>query len=92
MRVKHFAGYGSVEAKKIDKRTDGEGYTVMRVRVIGDHEQGLCPYILTDSIRWLLPRFDKTVKDGCSVSVGYEWLWGLPTDGIDYIFKYKIER
>lgn len=92
MRVKHFAGYGCVEAKKIDKYVDEDGYTVTRVRVIGDHEWGLCPYIMTDAIKWLLPRFDKAVKDGLEVAVGYEWLWGLPTDGIDYIFKYKIER
>lgn len=93
MRVKHFSGYGSVEAKKIDKYVDNEGYTVLRVNVSGEHEWGLCPSMEDDAVRWLLPRFDKSAKDLNPWDVEVCEMWhGLPMDTVGYLFKYKIER
>lgn len=93
MRVKHFAGYGCVEAKKIDKYVDNEGYTIVRINVSGEHEWGLTPYTDADTVRWLLPRFDKSAKDlyPWDVEVYTKWQ-GMPKDTIGYMFKYKIER
>lgn len=72
MKIKHFAGYGSIDAKKISKVTTNNT-TILSVLVTGDHEQGLIPaYIIpgqptlySDYVikKWLIDRFDKKAKD-----------------------------
>ena len=91
MRIKHFAGYGSVEAKKIDKYTDADGYTILRVIVKGEHERGLCPYMEEDAVRWLVPRFDKSAKNLRPWDAEVYTIWhGMPKDTLGYLFKYKV--
>lgn len=53
MRVKHWAGYGTVDAKKINSTT---------VEVQGNHERGLYPQYFdsSDWHRWLGKRFHMT--------------------------------
>lgn len=67
MKVKHFAGYGSVEAKKISKTTStnilGEKVTTLKIQVKGNHEWGLVRGFSYDLYNWLIKRFDKDVKD-----------------------------
>lgn len=91
MRIKHFAGYGCVNAKKVSKTVDNEGYTVMRIDVSGEHEWGLTPYTDDVAVRWLLTRFDKQTAyiDPWSVEVYEKWQ-GMPKDTIGYMFKYKV--
>ena len=60
MRIKHWAGYGCVNARKIN-----DGKAKLHVRVEGDHERGLKRdvsdiYLLYN---WLVKRFDKSVAD-----------------------------
>lgn len=75
MRIKHFAGYGAVTAKKIelcDIYACNTGETLRRliVDVSGDHECGLIPYIEESAASWLIKYFDKeaaktTILDHC---------------------------
>lgn len=63
MRVKHFAGYGLVEAKKVSKKPIineyGEKKTKMVIRVKGNHERGLVPCDIFDAKKWLFDKFEK---------------------------------
>lgn len=59
MKIKHWAGYGCVTARKVkdnDPRT-------LHVRVEGDHEWGLVRDDPYDMYNWLVKRFDKNVQD-----------------------------
>ena len=64
MKIKHWQGYGSVNAKVI-KRTasTSEGVKTITIEVVGNHEYGLDrsddEY---DIYNWLLKRFDKSVE------------------------------
>ena len=57
MKIKHFAGYGCVNAKKI---SDKDGNLV--VEVVGDHEWGLRRTDEYDVFNWLVKRFTKKCK------------------------------
>ena len=63
MKIKHFAGYGSVEAKKVSKTTFkdeyGEKKTKLVVSVKGNHEWGLVRDDIYDVKHWLFDRFEK---------------------------------
>ena len=63
MRVKHFAGYGSVEVKKESKTTFtneyGEKKTKMVLQVKGNHECGLVRNDIYDVKRWIFDKFEK---------------------------------
>lgn len=58
MRVKHWAGYGCVNMKKIKDK-----YHTLHVRVSGNHECGLERNDLYDAYNWLVKRFDKSVPE-----------------------------
>ena len=62
MKIKHFAGYGCVNATKIKKETV-DGITTLGVDVVGNHEWGLVRNDVIDLKRWLVDRFDKKAKD-----------------------------
>ena len=63
MKVKHFAGYGSVEVKKVSKKTITNGYgdkkTKMVLSVKGNHEWGLVRSDIYDVRRWIFNKFEK---------------------------------
>ena len=58
MKIKHFAGYGSVQAKKVSKTTCGDKKKLV-VEVKGNHEWGLVRDDIYDVKRWLFNRFEK---------------------------------
>ena len=60
MRIKHWAGYGCVNAKKIN-----DGSAKLHVRVEGLHERGVKRDTWDTSLLcdWLVKRFDKSVTD-----------------------------
>ena len=58
MKIKHFQGYGSVQAKKLSKTTIGNK-TKLVVEVKGNHEWGLVRDDIYDAKRWLFDRFEK---------------------------------
>ena len=58
MKIKHWAGYGCVNASKVK-----DSACTLHVRVEGNHEQGVVredPYTL---YLWLVKRFDKSAAD-----------------------------
>lgn len=63
MKLKHWAGYGCVNARKV-KEADPR---CLHIHVEGDHERGIVLYDDYDLFRWLVMRFD---KDVCNYS---EW-------------------
>lgn len=98
MKLKHWAGYGNVTAKKVaDKRND------LHIVVTGNHERGLRRDDMYDLFNWLIKRFDKSVKDMGWLEfyhakhpdvliMEFEFVdpeTGLDTDGCEYIFKYR---
>lgn len=97
MRIKHFAGYGTIDAKKVSKVDNGET-TILTVLVTGDHEQGLYPaYMVPGSVdrfsdatikKWLLERFDKRTKD--KPNFRYNVIVSpLTYDACEYVFGYN---
>lgn len=88
MQIKHWQGYGKVEAKRIKDNS-----CTLHVRVKGNHEWGLVRDDEYDLFNWLVKRFDKTIADAMEFHrkrphiiymTGYE-------DGIetcDYMFVY----
>ena len=90
MRIKHWAGYGTVTAKKMPP----EGAT-LHIRVRGDHECGIHrdEWDTSGLCKWLVMKFDKNVTDVA------EWCrnrpiievrdgWDLESDYCDYYFTY----
>lgn len=76
MKIKHYAGYGSVNAKVMEKSTNR--YVI---DVQGMHECGLVPYCESDSVEWLLKKhFAK------NESFGYrEWLVSIDHISFDHV-------
>ena len=97
MKIKHFSGYGTVEAKKI-KKSVKNGITSMHIQVKGNHECGLePPYIDNyDVFNWLLKRFDRSVTDYTSIkSVKTDDRYLDRKGGVevcDYFMELQIEK
>lgn len=62
MKIKHFAGYGCVNAKKI---SDKDGILIVEVK--GNHEWGLRRTDRYDVFNWLVKRFTKKCKSYCHI-------------------------
>ena len=58
MRIRHWAGYGCVNARRIN-----DGAAKLHIRVEGIHEQGLIRSDSYDLYNWLVKRFDRSVPD-----------------------------
>ena len=91
MKIKHFAGYGCVNAKKIAlfKRNN---ITTLIVDVSGDHERGLKPYIIEDAIKWIAARFYNHVLDipAYKTHIDYEYILKPgASERIEYIFTIE---
>lgn len=96
MKIKHFAGYGCVEAHKVKKSTRG-GITNLVVEVVGNHEWGLERRDVYDLKRWLVDRFDKSARDINPYSIDYQILLstyervgGLDVEKVVYSFEYAV--
>lgn len=97
MRVKHFAGYGSVEVKKVSKKPIindyGEKKTEMVLRVKGNHEWGIVRNDIYDVKRWIFDKFEKNFKGdyydiAMSVKDDYIKENGLDVEVATYTFVY----
>ena len=95
MKIKHFAGYGTVNAEKIKMERAGNGCTFLHIRVTGNHEQGLRRSDEHDLYNWLVKRFDKSLKDFVDFHKRYPVIQiksGYNADTkqefCDYIFAY----
>ena len=58
MKIKHWQGYGTVEAKKIKDNS-----CTLHIRVSGNHEWGIERNDDYDLFNWLVKRFDKSQDD-----------------------------
>ena len=97
MRIKHWQGYGTVEAKRISKR-HANGLQKIHIQVKGNHEWGLVREDKYDVSRWLLKRFDKSfagnpytdIKE-LIVNSSYETdRNGISTEVCDYYISYVV--
>jgi hypothetical protein len=90
MKIKHFAGYGTVTAQKMDPQG-----AKLHIRVSGSHERGLAvpewdTYLL---FNWLVKRFDKSIPDAVTFDrlrpiVEIREGWNVETDYCDYFLTY----
>lgn len=62
MKIKHWQGYGTVDAKKVHRSVRG-GTVELVIKVTGDHEWGLIRDDEYDLKNWLIRRFDKAFTD-----------------------------
>ena len=96
MRIKHWQGYGCVNAQALKKTAStAEGIKTITIEVVGNHECGLDrsndEY---DIYNWLLKRFDKDVEDFRDIlKIEYEEdsidVNGVNTDRGIYTITYK---
>lgn len=88
MKIKHWQGYGSVNATRVKDKN-----VKLHIRVVGNHEYGIHRDDEYDLYYWLVRRFDKNIQDPM------QWHWLHPQitiiDGIendvdtcDYLFDY----
>ena len=91
MKIKHWQGYGIVNAVKV-KRKD---FTLC-VKVSGNHEWGLRRDDLYDLFNWLVKRFDKDWADKTYAEFrsagGMVYISHWDYEGVEYCeyaFKYR---
>lgn len=68
MRLKHWQGYGTVDAKRTEFRMNPDGTNTVAIKITGQHEYGLVRDDVYDVHRWLLKRFAKDCPDYRSVT------------------------
>ena len=97
MRVKHFAGYGSVDVKKVLKKriTDkwGDEKTMLVLRVKGNHEWGLVRRDIYDVRKWIFNRFEKNFYGNdwdIEMDIEYDYVRekGIDVEVATYTFIY----
>lgn len=89
MKLRHWQGYGTIEAKRLSK-TQKDGLTTMHICVSGNHEYGLARHDEYDVANWLIKRFDRSFSDYRSI-VGMQ-ITECSENGIDvchYVVTYK---
>lgn len=83
MKIKHFSGYGYVNARKIVKDTK-DGMITLVVEVVGNHERGIVrsdDYSLIK--KWLVDRFDKAAEKMPSWKIDYTVLLDIFMSEVD---------
>ena len=93
MKIKHWQGYGTVNAEKLGKSTRN-GVTSMRIRVSGNHEWGLVRDDEYDLINWLVKRFDKSFTGNrvdYTYESGYRRNGNIDEEYCTYTFTYRSE-
>ena len=96
MKIKHWQGYGCVNAQSLKKTAStAEGIKTITIEVVGNHEYGLDrSNDKYDIYNWLLKRFDKDVEDSRDIlKIEYEEdsidVNGINTDRGIYKITYK---
>lgn len=96
MKIKHWQGYGSVNAKVTKKTADTQlGVKTITIEVVGNHEYGLDrSRDKYDVYNWLLKKFDKSVESYTDIlEIDYSESM-VKIDGVDvekatYVISYK---
>lgn len=91
MRMKHWTGYGCINAKLISKKTENN-MTTLVIHVSGNHECGIERNDKYDVAKYLIIRFDKDFPNYRSIvsmklSTGYDSKKG--EDTCDYTIVYR---
>lgn len=68
MKLKHWQGYGAIDARRTEFRMNQDGTNTVVIKVTGRHEYGLVQDDVYDVHRWLLKRFAKDCPDYRSVT------------------------
>jgi len=94
MKIKHFAGYGSVQAKKVSKTNIDDDKVKLVVEVKGNHEWGLVRKDIYDVRRWLFNRFEKNFHGedweiSMTIKDDYVNENGIVVEVATYIFIYN---
>lgn len=104
MRIKHWAGYGCVNAKITEKQKFrntnldianlGDALKLMRIEITGEHEMGIERTDSYDVFHWLLKRFDKSVIDYrdllvCDTETSFRKVNGKYVEVCTYSLTYK---
>lgn len=63
MKLKHWQGYGIINARRIENKTNPDGTKTLRIAVTGSHEYGLVRDDEYDVFRWLVRRFTRDCPD-----------------------------
>ena len=92
MKIKHFAGYGSVQAKKVSKTKIGDK-TKLVVEVKGNHEWGIVRNDIYDVRRWIFNKFEKNFNGedydiDMSIKDDYVKENGIDVEVATYTFIY----
>ena len=96
MKIKHFAGYGSVNARGLERSCNSyNNFKTIKILVYGNHEMGLdrSEYVY-DIYNWLVKRFTKDCSSyGQIVDIKFNY-----TDDVEgqeaaiYEIKYKSDN
>ena len=92
MRIKHWQGYGTVNAVKSKMQRTQNG-RVLTVTVSGNHEWGLVRNDKSDIFNWLVKRFDKTATS-CRDILAYEitTVAYAPVETVQYRITLRDEQ
>ena len=63
MKIKHWQGYGTVDAKKLCEYEIARNQKKIIIQVTGNHEYGIARHDAYDIYNWLLKRGQRFVTD-----------------------------
>lgn len=92
MKIKHWQGYGCVNATKV-KMTTKDNIRNLIIRVSGNHECGLVRDDKYDVANWLIKRFDKSFddyRDIISMDIKEDWDDLKHEDSCVYNITYRV--
>ena len=89
MKIKHWQGYGTVNAKRI-KRTEKDGVVNLHIQVRGNHEWGIEHDDTYDFVNWFGKRFAKDLTNYRQIlQLRTESSWDNGEDVCDYYVTYE---
>lgn len=87
MKLKHWQGYGTIEARRLSNKKNPGGTKTLEVLVTGMHEYGLVRDDAYDVYRWLVKRFAKDCPDYRSI-VNLRIRENAPDEAL-YVITYR---
>ena len=95
MKIKHFTGYGSINATKLYNTKIGEKTKRLVIKVSGNHECGLVRRDYYDVFNCLVKRFDKNCTDYKNIdhiiiNSDYENINNIDTEIAIYTIDYIL--
>ena len=97
MKIKHFHGYGTVDAVRIGNKKVNENERRLLIRVVGNHERGIIRNDKYDVYNWLVKRFCRNCLDYRQVRDVFTYpevtlVGNVPTDACLYSIHYYIDK